>query len=181
METLVLSHSYLPVDRICWQRAVTLWFLDKVEIVEAYDDRVIRSTSFELEMPAVVRFLHRVRTHLSGFKLSRENVFARDKGRCQYCGTKLTRPTATWDHVVPRALGGRTSWQNIVLSCVQCNQAKGGRLPQQAGMKLRSEPVAPRALPPTFRFTFADPEKVPECWRQYLWDVAYWNCDLEER
>lgn len=180
METLVLSHSYLPVDRICWQRAVTLWALDKVEIIEAYDDRVIRSTSVALQMPAVVRFVHRVRTHLRGFKLSRENLFARDKGRCQYCGCRLTRAAATWDHVVPRSQGGRTTWQNIVMACMACNQAKGGRVPEQAGMKLRTEPMAPRALPATFRFTFSDPRQVPPSWRQYLFDLTYWHANLEE-
>lgn len=180
MDTLVLSHSYLPVDSISWQRAVTLWFLDKVEIIEAYEDRVICSTSVQIEMPAVVRFVARMRTHLSGFKLSRENLFARDQGRCQYCGTKLTRATATWDHVIPRCLGGKTSWQNIVLCCLSCNQAKGGRVPEQARMRLRTEPMAPRALPPTFRFTFSDPRQVPPSWRQYLFDLTYWHADLQE-
>lgn len=180
MDTLVLSHSYLPVDRISWERAVTLWVLDKVEIIEEYEDRVVRSTSVAFKMPSVVRFVHRVRTHLKGFKLSRENLFCRDKGHCQYCKCKLTRATATWDHVIPRRLGGRTTWQNIVMACVDCNQVKGGRTPEGAGMKLLAEPMAPRSLPPTFRFTFSDPRQVPATWRQYLFDLSYWHSDLHE-
>ena len=181
METLVLSHAYLPLDRVCWQRAVALWFMDTVEVLEEYEDREVRATSLVIKMPAVVRFVRRVNSHLRGFKLSRENVFARDRGRCQYCGQRLSRSSATWDHVVPRRLGGRTTWENIVLACLDCNQRKGGRTPDEAGMRLMARATQPRALPPTFAWTLPGPREVPESWRQYLFDLTYWHSDLEDR
>lgn len=181
METLVLSHAYLPLDRVRWERAVALWIMDKVEILEEYEDREIHSTSLVIKMPAVVRFVRRVRTHLKGFKLSRENVFARDKGRCQYCGVRLSRSQATWDHVKPRAQGGLTVWENIVLSCLECNQKKGCRTPEQAGLRLLTRAIQPRALPPTFAVTLPGPREVPESWRQYLFDLTYWHSDLEDK
>ncbi len=178
METLVLTHAYQPVDRISWQRAVTLWVADKVEVLEAYDDRIIRSVSIAIKMPSVVRFVYHIRTKRTGVKFSRENVYARDKGRCQYCGRRVTRPEATYDHVVPRRAGGRTRWDNIVIACLPCNQRKGGRTPEQAGMRLLSKPQRPKSLPPTMRFTL--PMGVPDSWKQYLYDLQYWNGSLDE-
>lgn len=178
METLVLSHAYQPVDRIGWRRAVTLWAAEKVEIVESYDDRTIRSVSIAIQMPSVVRFVYQIRTHRTGVRFSRENVYTRDKGRCQYCGRKVRRPEATYDHVVPRRLGGPTRWENIVIACLACNQHKGGHRPEEVGMTLLSRPERPRSLPPTMRFTL--PRGVPETWKQYLYDIQYWNGSLDE-
>ena len=178
MDTLVLTHAYQPVDRISWQRAVTLWATDKVEVLEAYDDRIIRSVSIAIKMPSVVRFVYQVRTKRLGVKFSRENVYARDKGRCQYCSKKVTRPEATYDHVVPRRLGGKTRWDNIVIACLPCNQKKGGRTPEQAGLPLNVPPQRPKSLPPTMRFTL--PHGVPDTWKQYIYDLQYWNGSLDE-
>lgn len=180
MDTLVLSSCYQPVDRISWQRAICLWVLDKVEILEEYEDREIRSVSLAIKMPSVVRFLYRTKIRWGSVKFSRENVYTRDKGRCQYCAAKVSRREATYDHVVPRRLGGRTRWDNIVIACYDCNQRKGGRTPQQAGMKLVAIPSKPASLPPTFRVTFGRESGVPASWRQYLLDVHYWHGELEE-
>jgi 5-methylcytosine-specific restriction endonuclease McrA len=126
VETLVLNRAYQPVARIPWQRAITLVFLGKVELVESYEDQTIRSVSFEVKVPAVVRFLRLLVRRQPVVRFSRENVFARDRGRCQYCQRPVTRAEATYDHVLPRKLGGLTTWENIVIACVPCNQAKGG-------------------------------------------------------
>src|SRR5688572_16073769 len=107
MDTLVLNATYEPVARVPWQRAIALLFSGKVEVVEAYADRHIRSVTLELQMPAVVRFLRVLaRVKKKGIRFSRENVFARDHGACQYCGRQITRQEATYDHVVPRAQDG---------------------------------------------------------------------------
>lgn len=177
-ETLLLTRGYEPIDRISWQRAVGLWWRAKVEIVEAYEDRVVRAPSLELAMPSVVRVLDGFRPGRLRVTFSRANVYARDRGECQYCGKKLARPDSTYDHVVPRRLGGRTTWDNIVIACLPCNQAKGGRTPEQAGMTLRSIPVRPGARPAALRLR---PEEVPKTWRQYFLDDRYWNGRLEER
>ena len=98
METLVSTASYEPVARVSWKRAVTLLFDGKVEVIEEYEDRFIRSITLEIKMPSVIRFLRAVRARKQMPKFSRENVYARDNGRCQYCAKKVMRqrrPTIT--------------------------------------------------------------------------------------
>ena len=180
METLVLSAGYEPVARVHWQRAVALLFQGKVEVVEEYDDKEIRSVTFTLKMPSVVRFLRAIRGKKKAVKFSRQNVYARDGARCQYCGGKVARHEATYDHVVPRAHGGKTTWENIVIACVPCNQRKGGRTPAQASMKLRSLPVRPKKLPDVISITFTFQPGMPDSWKAWLRDVVYWNAELEE-
>lgn len=177
METLLLTRGYEPIDRISWQRAVGLWWRSKVEIVEHYEDRVIRAPSLEVQMPSVVRILQGMRPKRLVATFSRANVYARDRGTCQYCALKLARTEATYDHVVPRRLGGKTTWENIVIACFVCNQKKGGRTPDQAQMRLRSIPAKPGARPAVWAL---EPGAVPTSWRQYLVDDRYWNGRLEE-
>jgi 5-methylcytosine-specific restriction endonuclease McrA len=179
METLVLSPGYEPIAKIHWQRAVTLLFMGKVQVVEEYEDREIRSITFSIKMPSVVRFLRAVRSKKKIVKFSRENVYARDNGACQYCGTKVQRHEATYDHVTPRSMNGTTVWENIVIACVPCNQAKGGKTPAQAGMKLRTIPVRPKKLP-DMRFTLIWKKGMPESWKTWVRDFQYWNGELDE-
>jgi 5-methylcytosine-specific restriction endonuclease McrA len=180
METLVLNATWQPVARIPWQRAITLLFLGKVEVVEEYEDKSIRSVTFEVKMPSVVRFLRMLKRRKPIIRFSRENVFARDNGQCQYCGKKVTRPEATYDHVLPRSQGGGTHWENIVIACVPCNQRKGGRTPEQAKMKLKVAPVKPTKLPETLRLSFAFHKGMPSTWANWLRDMTYWHGSLEE-
>lgn len=180
METLVLNPGYEPVARVPWQRAVTLLFLGKVEVVEEYQDRDIRSVTLVFKMPSVVRFLRALRHARKGVKFSRENVYARDDGRCQYCQRRVARHEATYDHVVPRAQGGKTTWTNIAIACVPCNQRKGGKTPEQAGMKLRCDPVKPKKLPDTFRIHLTFGQGIPETWKAWVQAYAYWNTELDE-
>src|SRR5512138_1299602 len=118
MDTLVLSHAWAPVARCSWRRALTLLFEGKVEVIEEYENRVVRSVTLEFKVPSVIRFLRKIRDRKPAVKFSRENVYARDKGRCQYCGEKVARPEATYDHVTPRSQGGQTRWENVVICCI---------------------------------------------------------------
>ncbi len=179
-QTLVLNTAWQPVARVPWQRAITLLFLGKVEVVEEYEDQTIRSVTFEVKMPSVVRFLRMVKHRKPVVRFSRENVFARDHGACQYCGEKLTRAEATYDHVLPRCRGGGTRWDNIVIACVRCNQKKGGRTPAEAKMTLRSTPVKPARLPQGVRFTFTWEKGMPRSWENWLRDLTYWHGSLDE-
>ena len=175
METLVLDVGFAPVARVSWRRAITLLFEGKVELVEEYQDHVVRSVSVELKVPAVIRFMRSLRGRKRAIRFSRENVWARDGGRCQYCRAKVPRHAFTYDHVTPRAQGGPTRWENVVVCCMACNQKKGGRTPAQAGMQLATAPVKPRLLPGTVRFTLSYQPGMPEPWRAWLRDVAYWH------
>ena len=170
--TLLLSQSYEPIKIISWQRAITLLFLGKVEVIEEYSDDV-RSVSFVIKIPAVVRLLRAFRRHHKPVKFSRVNIYARDGYTCQYCGDRLSVTELTYDHVVPRSQGGTTDWTNIVTCCHECNRTKGGRTPRQAGMVLRAQPTQPDWVPAvTIRVSL---RSVPEAWRDYL----YWTGELD--
>lgn len=179
METLVLDATYAPVARVSWQRALTLFFANKVEVLEKYEDRKVRSVTLEVHVPAVIRFF-RAHARKKGVKFSRDNVYARDKGRCQYCGRKVARDEATYDHVVPRGQKGPTNWENVVIACVPCNQKKGCRTPIQAGMTLLSFPHRPKSLPDGLRMSFVWDKGMPPSWRNWMRDVTYWHGALDQ-
>lgn len=180
MDTLVLDITFTPVARVSWQRAITLLWEGKVEVVEEYEDRTVRSVTLEFRVPAVIRFLRAIRGKRKGVRFSRENVYMRDRGRCQYCAQAVPRHDFTYDHVIPRAHGGHTAWENVVVSCTPCNRRKGGRTPAQAGMTLVHAPVRPKSLPDIVRLTFTWQKGMPEPWKQWLYSVAYWNAELED-
>ena len=187
METLVLDAGYVPVGRVHWQRAMTLYFLNKVEIVEEYLDKAIRSVREVLRMPSIVRFLKAKKNKKRAIKFSRNNMYARDHGKCQYCGLRVSLSEFTYDHVVPRARGGKTDWDNCVVCCMPCNQRKGSKTPAEAGMKLLSTPVRPKKLSDEFRVSIQWKQGMPESWRAWLADNkdslasdSYWNGELEQ-
>lgn len=172
MQTLVLTHTYQPHRVVSWQKAITMLFDGKVEVLSEYDED-IRSVSITVKMPAVVRLVRHVRHAKRGVKFSRANVLARDGFACQYCGRKAAPRELTFDHVVPRSQGGRTSWENIVTACARCNTRKGGRTPEQAGMMLRKAPARPKELPMlVVRFDVG--RSVPEAWKSWMW----WQSEL---
>lgn len=144
--TLLLNSSFEPIKIISWQKAITLLFLGKVEVVDSYE-REIRSISLALKLPAVVRLLKYIHLGKRRPPLTRFNLLARDDFQCQYCSVPLTANTATIDHVLPKSQGGTTCWQNIVACCHTCNRKKGGKTPHQAKMDLLNDPIAPEWLP----------------------------------
>lgn len=171
--TLLLAHTYEPLKVISWQRAFTLLTLGKVEVLEEYDADV-RTTTFVFKVPAVVRLLRAFRRHKKPVKFSRVNIYARDKYRCQYCGVKAAIADLTYDHVVPRSQGGKTTWTNIVSACYACNSKKANRTPEQARMKLLTRPVQPVWVPAVSIRVSA--KSVPAAWGDYL----YWTGALDE-
>lgn len=178
MDTLVLSHAWEPVSRIPWQRAITLLWEEKVEVIEEYEDRYVRSVTLEFKVPSIIRFLRKIRDRKRAIKFSRHNIHVRDHGKCQYCGAKTSLSDFTYDHVIPRAQGGKTDWTNVVVCCTPCNQRKGGRTPEQARMKLLAEPIKPKSLPDTIRLTLTLTKDIPESWRNFIASYHHWNDEL---
>ena len=170
--TLVLNQSYEPIKVVSWQRAVVLLTLGKVEVLEEYD-WTVRTVTLVVKVPAVVRLLRAFRRRKQPVKFSRVNIYARDRYTCQYCGDKKPIAELTYDHVVPRALGGKTEWSNIVTACQDCNLRKGARTPQQAGMALRTQPARPQWIPAvTIKVSL---RSMPDAWRDYL----YWTGEID--
>lgn len=177
MQTLVLDAGYQPVERVGWQKAI-VWVLDRlVEVVDEYPDKYINTVTWSVKMPSVVRFVKPI-SRKRAVKFSRHNVYARDRERCQYCREKLSRAQFTYDHVIPRAQGGRTCWENVVVSCSSCNLRKANRTPEQAGMRLLSTPVRPKRLFEAPR-QIAFSRDMPSSWREWLRDAVYWDGELE--
>jgi 5-methylcytosine-specific restriction endonuclease McrA len=176
VDVLVLSSTYEPINRVSWQRAFVLIANGLVEVLDEYSDWVIRSAKQAFNVPAVIRFLKGKVGWRRGVRFSRENVYARDKGQCAYCGTKVSKSEYTYDHVTPKSRGGKTRWENIVVCCLDCNQNKGNRTPEQAGMKLRVKPEKPKSLPGGNKLLL--PNKIPEQWKAYLRDFMYWHGEL---
>jgi 5-methylcytosine-specific restriction endonuclease McrA len=163
--TLLLTPHYTPHKVIPWQAAICLLYLGKVEVLEEYDE-LLRSPTVEMRTPAVVRLRRGLGALKRGVKVSRQNVFARDRFRCGYCGRPGAFEELTYDHVVPRARGGKTVWENVVTACRACNSKKGDRTPEQAAMPLLVRPHKPKTLPMGGApLRLRDPHPV---WRGYL-------------
>ena len=176
-QTLLLNASYEPLGIISWQRAIELFFGDKVFVLETYEADV-RSTSICIKMPAVV-VLKRFVNIRPKIKFSRKNIYIRDEFNCQYCGKNANKlpnkvKDLTFDHVLPRCQGGKTTWLNIATACFDCNHRKAGRTPKQAKMHLRRKPFEPKSLN-MVTFSLVGRPTTPEQWRTYL----YWETDLE--
>ncbi len=181
-EVLVLSYSWTPLGRVPWQEAFTLLFGKRVEIISTYADKVVHSASQAWPIPSIIRFLTKTSAKYfeRGVRFNRKNVWLRDKGLCCYCGNKVSLSNFTYDHVIPRAQGGKTTWDNIVVACLTCNQRKENKTPEQARMKLRSRPSQPKHVPGASKvFGLVWKSGQPEEWKDYI-SEAYWNEGLEE-
>lgn len=165
---LILDVDFQPLEIADWKKAITDCFLGKVEVVEFSRDRTIRSATQIHPMPSVVRVLRRFRRDRQAIKFSRLNIYARDAFTCQYCRQRFYTEDLNFDHVIPRAQGGRTCWENIVACCVSCNSEKANRTPQEAGMKLMRQPRKPHSLPAVT--VDMGRHRVPVEWESY-WSV----------
>jgi len=162
--------SYLPLSLWPWQEAVKAAFLDRVTVISEYDE-VVRSPSMTLRIPSVVVLKDFVRPARTA-AFTRFNLFLRDEFRCQYCGA---RGEMTFDHVIPRARGGRTTWENVVAACGPCNLRKGSRTLRQASMTLRKPPREPRPGELQNIGRKFPPNHLHESWLDFL----YWDAELE--
>lgn len=138
-EALVLNATYEPLCVVPGRRAVVLVLADKAVEVAASGD-VLHSARVEVAVPSVVRLTRYVRVpYRPSVPLTRKAVFARDGGRCAYCGA----PATSLDHVVPRSRGGGHTWDNVVSACSRCNHVKADRAVSEMGWRLRRQPAAP--------------------------------------
>lgn len=139
-DTLVLNAdgqpiSLLPPSTINWKEAITYLWLEKVHVLEWYDDWIVRSSSWETKVPAVIMLKEMHRRRRSP-RFSRYNVHLRDMFTCQYCHIQLPQSKLTMDHVLPISKGGKTNWENIVSACNPCNGKKGN-----------NEKIRPKVMP----------------------------------
>ena len=147
---------------------------DWAMIVPEGDEPVIRTRTLRLRVPEVVVLTTYDRLPTNAVTFSRRNIFRRDRFACQYCGKQPGSEELTIDHVVPRAQGGASTWENCVLACVECNAHKADRTPVQARMPLRRTPVRPVWKP-----WYASQRMRIDSWSKFV-SEAYWSVQLEE-
>jgi 5-methylcytosine-specific restriction endonuclease McrA len=167
--------SYYPLSVWPWQEAVKAIFRDTVTVVSEYD-RFVRSPNYEFRLPSVLALKDYIPTAKQP-AFTRFNVFLRDDWCCQYCGDKHRTQDLTFDHVIPRSRGGRTSWQNIVTACQCCNTLKGARMPEECGMFPMTDPDQPSAFDLMNKGRKFPPNFLHRSWGDYL----YWDTVLEEQ
>ena len=169
---LVLNKHYMPIRIVGAKRAFSLLWRDLAEVVSLEDDRYsnydfqswcevsrfrrnfepdghdwVSTVNIYIAVPRIIRLLFYDRLPRNEVKFNRRNIFARDKNKCQYCGKRFPTSELSLDHVIPRTMGGKATWENIVCACPACNVKKGGRTPKIAGMKLIKHPIKPRHNP----------------------------------
>lgn len=161
---LVLNQNYEPLNVCDIRRAFRLLGADKAELLEN-NHQVIHTPSSSVSAPSVIRLIYLVKRPRPRVKLSRREVFTRDRNTCQYCGT-VSRDL-TIDHVIPKHRGGRHEWENLVAACRSCNHRKGSKTVAEARMRLLKEPRAPRA---DVRYLYGSylADERNDAWRSYL-------------
>jgi 5-methylcytosine-specific restriction endonuclease McrA len=162
--------SYFPLSLWSWQDAIKAVFHDRVNILAEYDSAV-HSPSFEMKLPSVVSLKSYVKPARNP-AFTRFNVFLRDRFECQYCGDG---EDLTFDHVIPRSRGGKTTWENVVTACAPCNLMKGGRLTHHIGMFPRIPPHRPSVNELRNNGRRFPPNYLHDSWADYL----YWDSELE--
>jgi 5-methylcytosine-specific restriction endonuclease McrA len=133
--------SYFPLSVWSWQDAVKAVFLDRVSVLSEYEVEV-HSPSLALRLPSVIALKEYIPIARRP-AFTRFNVFLRDRFECQYCGQARPTHELTFDHVIPRSRGGRTSWENVVTACGPCNLRKGNHMPRECHMLPRQAPRQP--------------------------------------
>lgn len=173
LAALVLNADYQPLTRF----PLTFWDVEKtarsvirgrVTVVAEYDT-VLRSQRHSWRAPSVVALIDYVNRPIH-VPFTRENIFMRDEFRCQYCGHHFNSRDLTFDHVVPRAAGGGTSWSNIATACGPCNSAKGHRRDMRPIRQPREPSSAELVRKRRLR---------PENFHATQLDVLYWSGILE--
>jgi 5-methylcytosine-specific restriction endonuclease McrA len=197
---LVLNKHYMAIRIISARRAFSLLFRDLAEVVSLEEGRYsnydfeswcevsqfrrnfesdghdwVSTVNFYIAVPRIIRLLFYDRLPRSEVKFNRRNIFARDKNKCQYCGKRQPMSELSLDHIIPRSMGGKAVWGNIVCACTKCNVKKAGRTPRQAGMTLCRKPVKPRHNPLLHIYLGHHRYR---SWKQFL-DHAYWSAGLK--
>jgi 5-methylcytosine-specific restriction endonuclease McrA len=163
-EVLVLNSDYEPLNICNVRRAMGLIYLGKADILHE-EPRHIHTLTGVVARPSVVRLRYHVKRPLPQLRLSRRSVFARDHFTCQYCG--VVGKELTLDHVIPRRMGGPSTWENLVTCCRKCNTKKGDRTVHQSGMVPKKTPRRPRYVPFISLIKYLDGKR-HDIWRDYL-------------
>ncbi len=163
LPVLVLNQTYEPLNICRVRRAIVLLYRGKAEMLEN-GSGFIQSASHTFPVPSVIRLACLIKRPPPKPKLTRIEVFSRDRYTCQYCGKESRQ--LTLDHVTPRYRGGEHVWENVVSARVTCNRHKAGRTPNEAGMRLIRQPAPPRSK--FFSYLPYHHSPIRSEWQKYL-------------
>jgi 5-methylcytosine-specific restriction endonuclease McrA len=159
---LVLNTTMQPLNVTSVRRALKMLYLRKAEIIKT-NGVVVKTSRESIAVPSIIRLMKFITIPHRQIPLSRKYVLMRDRYTCQYCGKEESR-NMTLDHIIPRSRGGKSSWENLVCACRQCNNRKNNRPPEEANMALRCQPVKP-----TYKhLLFINAQNAPPEWIPYL-------------
>jgi len=185
---LILNRLWQAVNIVGAKRAFGLLLQDNAKVIHSTDDdfQVLKSDEwiaysmsnppnndedcvqtvrYKIRIPSILLLNYYDKLPMKEVKFTRQHLFERDKYTCQYCGGRFSQRELNLDHVIPRDRGGKTSWENIVTSCLHCNTRKGNRFPHEAGLRLKHKPIRPKWRP-SISF-FLGPE-YNESWKHFL-------------
>lgn len=170
--TLVLNAdfqplSYFPLSLWNWQESIKAVFLNKVNVVSEYDFAA-RSPNKRITIPSVVA-LKNIAPMDRSAAFTRFNVFLRDNFTCQYCESRKSISELTFDHIIPRSKGGKTSWKNVVAACKVCNLKKGNKTLDEIDLKLKRKPTNPSVRSLQVASKFIVPDNFHDSWRDFLY------------
>lgn len=181
-DVLVLNRSWVPIHIVSWQKTMSLLFqevaraLDYDFVAYDYDDWLnftkthenyikVHTSRYAVAIPEIIVLKIYDRLPIRDVKYSRQTVFQRDKYRCAYCNNVFDKDFLTIDHIIPRCLGGKSTWDNTVSACKSCNALKAGRTPEQAKMKLHLKPKKPVWLSP---IAHVKPNHPCKSWQKFM-------------
>ncbi len=195
-KVLVLNKNFIPVSLTSWKKAIKLVYLERADVVDeeyrtySFNDwfelsqmikehpaGFIYTPRFKIAIPEIIALRFYDKIQFEEPQLTRRNIYEHYGYRCCYCGKKFPTERLNIDHIIPRSRGGKTEWNNIVTSCIDCNFKKANKTPQEAGMKLLIPPSKPQRR---IRLALVlNPQiKIPSSWQKFI-DHIYWNTELE--
>lgn len=185
LPTLVLNKGWTPISIMPVKKAITKVMSDLARIVDPDDyqlytfedwmnlpvkegDLFISTSHSKVRVPEIIVLQEYEKLPQREVKLSRRNLLIRDNYTCQYTGKRITMDTATMDHVIPRSKGGGSTWENLVMCCLDINAKKADRTPDEAGLKLLKKPERPKWNPVYARFARLASSAVPPSWSKFI-------------
>lgn len=165
----MLNRAYVPVNITDFGSAISLLYNDKckaldlsyasytftewVNFTKAQPEVLpyVSTVNYRVAVPEIVVLTEYDRLHVRDVRYSRQNVLARDRYRCAYCGLGFKTENLNVDHILPKDKGGTSDWHNVITSCYPCNQKKGNKTLEEAGLKLKFKPRQPVWISPLQR------------------------------
>lgn len=198
MEVLVLNKNFFPIQFTSIRRAFTLLYVERAVAVDEdlrvynfeewldlsqfivdHSSGFIHTVKFKIAVPEIIALKSFDKVPRVEIKFTRKNIYEHYGYRCCYCGKKFPSKELNLEHVIPKSRGGKSTWDNVVTACIECNTKKGGRTPEESGMRLKIKPSKPVVTTLSHRLVLNTGIKIKKSWKKFI-DNLYWNAELKE-